>query len=50
MTKVLSKQNTGNFLTKEENLLHWNEVLEKFKQNFGNAIYESWIKNVKLKK
>ena len=50
MTKVLSKQNTGNFLTKEENLLHWNEVLEKFKQTFGNAIYESWIKNVKLKK
>ena len=50
MTKVLSKQNTGNFLTKEENLLNWNEVLEKFKQTFGNAIYESWIKNVKLKK
>ena len=50
MTKVLSKQNTGNFVTKEENLLHWNEVVEKFKQTFGNAIYESWIKNVKLKK
>ena len=50
MTKVLSKQNTGNFLTEEENLLNWNEVLEKFKQTFGNAIYESWIKNVKLKK
>ena len=50
MTKVLSKQNTGIFLTKEENLLNWNEVLEKFKKTFGNAIYESWIKNVKLKK
>ena len=50
MTKVLSKQNTSNFLTKEENLLHWNEVLEKFKQTFGNDIYDSWITNVKLKK
>ena len=50
MTDILSKQNQGNLVAKEENLISWNEVLEKFKKTFGNDIYESWIKNVKLKK
>ena len=50
MTDILSKQNQDNLVAKEENLINWNEVLEKFKKTFGNDIYESWIKNVKLKK
>ena len=50
MTEILQKQNTGILLAKEENLLNWNEVLGKFKQVFGNDIYESWIKNINLKK
>ena len=50
MTEILQKQNTGILLAKEENLLNWNEVLGKFKQAFGNDIYESWIKNINLKK
>ena len=50
MTDILSKQNQGNLVAKEENLISWNEVLEKFKKTFGNDIYESWIKNVKLEK
>lgn len=50
MRKVLSKQNTDILLAKEENLLNWNEVLSQFKQTFGNDIYESWIKNINLKK
>ena len=50
MTKILPKQSNNILLAKEENLLSWNEVLEKFKGNFGSDIYESWIKNIKLKK
>ncbi len=50
MPKVLPKQNVGVLPTKEENLLNWKEVLGKFKQVFGNDIYESWIKNIYLKK
>jgi len=50
MLKVLSKQNMGVLPTKEENLLNWEEVLGKFKRAFGNDIYESWIKNIYLKK
>ena len=50
MTDVLSKETSNVFLAKEENLLVWNEILEKFKKTFGNDIYESWIKNVNLKK
>ena len=50
MTDILSKETSNVFLAKEENLLVWNEILEKFKKTFGNDIYESWIKNVNLKK
>ena len=50
MTKVLPKQNTEILLAKEENLLNWDEILGKFKQAFGHDIYESWIKNINLKK
>ena len=50
MVKILQKQNYNVPLAKEENLIHWNETLEKFKQTFGNDIYESWMKSIKLKK
>jgi len=50
MTKILPKQNSDILLAKEENLINWNEALGKFKQAFGNDIYESWIKNINLKK
>ena len=50
MIEILQKQNNSILLAKEENLLNWNEVLGKFKQAFGNDIYESWIKNINLKK
>jgi len=42
------KQNTSAPLPKEENVLNWNEILEKFKKTFGTDIYESWIKNISL--
>ena len=50
MSKILPKQNTDILLAKEENLLNWSEILSEFKKNFGNDIYESWIKNINLKK
>ena len=50
MTEILSKQPSNILLAKEESLLNWNEVLEMSKKTFGNDVYESWIKNVNLKK
>ena len=50
MTKILSNQPSSVPLVQEESLLNWSEVLEKFKKTFGNDIYESWIKNINLKK
>ena len=50
MSEVLPKQNENILLAKEESQLNWNEIVGKFKQAFGNDIYESWIKNITLKK
>ena len=51
MTDLLSKKKDANILAaKEENFLNWNETLTKLKTTFGNDVYESWIKNINLKK
>jgi chromosomal replication initiator protein len=50
MKEILSKPIINSPEVKEENILNWNEVLDKLKITFGNDIYESWIKNVNLKK
>ena len=50
MTEILSKQLSSIPLAKEESLLNWNEILKMFKKNFGDDVYESWIKNINLKK
>ena len=50
MSKILPKQSSEILLAKEENLLTWKDILEQFKKSFGNDIYESWIKNISLKK
>ena len=50
MTETLSKQTSSAVLAQEENLLDWNEVLKNFKTTFGNDIYESWIRNINLKR
>jgi len=50
MTDILQKQTPGAPFLKEENLIKWNEVEIKLKKIFGNDIYESWIKNINLKK
>jgi len=50
MKEILSKQASSIPLAEEENLLDWNEILKTFKKIFGDDVYESWIKNVNLKK
>ena len=50
MKENLSKLETSNILAQEENLLDWNEVLKKLQNTFGNDVYESWIRNLNLKK
>ncbi len=50
MAEVSSKENLGKLFSEEKKSLNWNEVLEKFKAILGNDIYESWIKNIDLKK
>jgi len=50
MTKSFLKQSAGISSAQEENVLNWNDILTKSKQTFGNDIYESWIKNINLKK
>ena len=50
MKEMLPKQTPIIPSAKEENQINWNEVLEKLKKTFGNDIYESWLKNISLKK
>ncbi len=50
MNEILLNQHSNNLLIKEENQLNWNEILQKLNKSFGSDIYESWIKNIKLKK
>ena len=50
MVEIVKKTNDNNVLAQEESVLEWNSVLVKFQQTFGTDIYESWIKNINLKK
>ena len=50
MNKILTKQINNPIIAEEENLLDWNEILKKINIAFGEDIYESWIKNITLKK
>jgi chromosomal replication initiator protein len=50
MVEIVKKSQNNNNLAQEESLLAWNAVLVKFQKTFGNDIYESWIKNINLKK
>ncbi len=50
MKETITKNNPESIFPKEENFLKWNETLENFKKTFGSDIYESWIKNISLRK
>ena len=48
MNKIV--ENSKNVICAEENLIQWQKVLSEFESVFGKDIYESWIKNIFLKK
>ena len=48
MNKIV--ENPKNIICAEENLIQWQKVLSEFESVFGKDIYESWIKNIFLKK
>ena len=50
MSEISTTKTNTNQILKEENLIDWNKVLEKFQQDLGKDVYESWIKNITLKK
>jgi len=50
MTENLFKNKSSALLAQEENLLDWIVVLTHFQKDFGDDVYESWIKNINLKK
>ncbi len=50
MTDTQTKQKTSVPIAQEENQINWDDVLVKLNKNFGKDIYESWIKNLNLKK
>ena len=50
MKDNLIQKNVVNDIAQEENFLKWDDVLNKFKISFGNDVYESWIKNIHLRK
>ena len=50
MSELLTKQNINSSLVQEESIIDWNAVLKKLQISFGSDVYESWIKNINLKK
>ena len=50
MKENLSKSESATFSAKEEHLLDWNEVMKNLRMTLGKDVYESWIKNINLKK
>jgi len=50
MSEPITKQNINSPLVQEESIIDWNAVLKKLQISFGSDVYESWIKNINLKK
>ena len=50
MSIITSQKTSTSSSAQEENLLNWSEVLKKLNITFGTDVYESWIKNIDLKK
>ena len=50
MTENLTKKITNTSFAQEERALNWSDILKELKNTFGNDVYESWIKNVDLKR
>jgi len=50
MSENLSIKHADTPLAKEENILDWHKLITNFKSSFGNDVYNSWIRNINLKK
>tara|TARA_B110000438_G_scaffold214503_1_gene206780 strand:+ start:276 stop:1667 length:1392 start_codon:yes stop_codon:yes gene_type:complete len=50
MSETSTKKINNNQLLKEENSLDWNQILKKIQLTLGSDVYDSWIKNIALKK
>ena len=50
MKDNLSKQVLNNSVAKEESSINWPDVLKELRNAFGNDVFESWIKNMDLKR
>ncbi len=44
--KVTNSQNI--FVSEEEKLLNWGEFQSELRKNFGEEIFNSWLKNITL--
>ena len=43
-------KHANNFVSEEEKIINWPDLQSEFKKNFGDEIYNSWLKNVTLVK
>tara|TARA_B100000029_G_scaffold134300_1_gene128613 strand:+ start:1064 stop:2452 length:1389 start_codon:yes stop_codon:yes gene_type:complete len=50
MNKIVTQSKTNKVIIQEENIVDWKNVTKKFETSFGKDIYESWLKNINLKK
>ena len=46
--KSTKKENI--FVSEEEKTINWADLQSEFKKNFGEEIYNSWLKNISLSK
>ena len=46
--KLINREN--NFVSEEEKIINWSDLQSELKKNFGEEIYNSWLKNVTLVK
>ena len=48
--KNKSSKQANIFVSEEEKTINWPDLLSEFRKNFGDEIYNSWLKNVSLVK
>ena len=48
--KNKSTQHNNIFVSEEEKTINWSDLQSEFKKNFGEEVYNSWLKNITLVK
>ena len=46
--KNKSTQQDKIFVSEEEKTINWQDLQSEFKKNFGEEVYNSWLKNITL--